>query len=110
MAADRLKKYAGKLKNFRKLSQKNRKKFLKKYLNDGEFLKCICECAKNILNGVVPLSVTQKKSLRQRRNSVRRLASKKTSVKDKKRIIQRGGFLSALISPILSILGGLLTR
>jgi hypothetical protein len=32
---------------------------------------------------------------------------KKTSLKKKRKILQKGGFLGALIPPILSVLGGL---
>ena len=41
-------------------------------------------------------------------NKLRELVLKKTPKKKKIDIIQTGGFLGALITPILSILGGLL--
>jgi len=39
---------------------------------------------------------------------VRALALKKTSLKKKRRILQKGRFLGALIAPVLSVLGSLL--
>jgi hypothetical protein len=38
---------------------------------------------------------------------LRRLALKKTPLKEKKILIQSGGFLGALLGPIISILGNL---
>ena len=73
-----------------------------------EFLDCVCECVKNVLKGNVPRSSSQKQNLSRHRKQLRKLSSKKTLKKKKIEIIQRGGFLGALITPILSILGGLL--
>jgi len=39
---------------------------------------------------------------------LRALSIKKTSVRKKRRIIQKGGFLGAILTPVLSLLGGLL--
>ena len=38
---------------------------------------------------------------------MRVLASKKTSLKKKRRIMQKGGFLGALLPPVLGVLGSL---
>jgi len=72
-----------------------------------DFVACICECAKNLLLGNVPLTASQKATLRRRYNNLRELALKKTTKKKRKQIIQSGGFLGALLGPIISVLGSL---
>jgi hypothetical protein len=75
---------------------------------DRKMIDCLCECAKNILKGNVPLTASQKKKLRRERNNLRLLALKKTSSSKKKKILQKGGFLSAILGPALSVLGSIL--
>ena len=98
--------YAGTLKKLNKYSDKEKKKWLKIHL-DKNFVHCVCECAKNILKGNVPLSKGQKIKLKQRRSKLRQLVKRKVSLKKKKAIIQSGGFLGAILGPIVSILSGL---
>jgi len=77
-----------------------------KILNNAspELLKCICECAQNTLNKNVTLSDAQLKRLAPHKRIVRELASRKISLKNKKRRIvkQKGGFLLPLLKPILT--------
>jgi len=63
--------------------------------------------AKNVLKGNVPLSHAQKDALRRRRKTLHKLTLKTVSQKKKKKLIQSGGFLGALLGPIVSILGNL---
>ena len=72
---------------------------------DRSMIDCFCECAKNILKGNVPLTKRQTRALRREREGLRLLALKRTSLNKKKKILQKGGFLSALLTPALSILG-----
>jgi hypothetical protein len=104
----RLKKFAPLIKQLHKSTPAKRKKLLREQLNKKEFVHCVCECAKNLLKGKVPLSPSQKRSLRKKRNSLHRLAQRRVSLREKKKIIQKGGFLGALLGPIASVLGGLL--
>lgn len=107
MTANRLKRHAHKLVHYHKLKSGSRKKqFLNQTLTDPDFVKCLCDCAKNILGGRVPLSAKQLADLKKRKSTVRQLIHAKTSIAKKKKIIQTGGFLGALLSPIISILGG----
>ena len=69
------------------------------------FIDCVSECAINILKGNVPLTNAQMSKLRPRKQDLRALSVKKTK---KRKIIQKGGFLSALLAPALSVLAGLL--
>ena len=102
----RLRHYAPVLRQLAKTSQKNRKKIIKKL--PKEFTICMSEICRNILKGNVPLSRAQLARLRHHRKIVKKIALKKTTLKQKKKLIQKGGFLGAILTPILSILGGLL--
>jgi hypothetical protein len=103
----RLEKYARHLKALRRASHKNRKSLLRQHIKDAEFVKCLCECSKNILHGHVALTTSQKKALNKRKQALRQLASKKISMSKRRQIIQSGGFLGALLGPIISVLGGI---
>ena len=82
---------------------KKRRDIIRKCDND---LTCsLSECCLNVLKGNVRLTTAQKVKLRRHKNNLRKLSTKKTFVKAKKKILQRGGFLVALVSPILSVLG-----
>ena len=73
-------------------------------------ITAICECALNLLKGVVPLTPRQKRHLARYKTHLRVLANKKVSSKRKKQYIsQKGGsLLTALLPPILSVLGSIL--
>lgn len=101
-----LEKYAPYLRLLLKSSSKIRSKLAKKNCS-AEFVKCLCECAKNILVGNVSLSPKHKRRLRLHKESLRKLSLKKTPLYKKKKIIQKGGFLGAILGPIIKVLGGL---
>ena len=67
---------------------------------DRELITCLCECAQNILNGNVPMTKNYLKHLQRYRSDVRTLAKKRTPKHSKKKILQKGGFLPALLAPI----------
>ncbi len=94
------------LKRLNKLGEKAKRDYVKKCNRD--FLDCVSECAKNVIKGNVPLKPNQLQRLRRERNNVRALALKKTSLKKKRHILQKGGFLGALLPPVLHLLSGLL--
>ena len=72
----------------------------------------IVDCAKMIINRKVPLSQTQLQKVLSLAQDIKRFVSSKTSNDVRKRTLQKGGFLGALIGPVLSLipqlLGGLL--
>ena len=74
-----------------------------------DLVECLCECALNILHGNVPLTSQQKRNLRCHKNTLRSLGSRTVSLTEKKKklVNQKGGFISALAVPVLSILGEL---
>lgn len=71
---------------------------------------CLCDCAHNFLNGNIPLSDKDIKKLLRHQDIIRYLASKKReNINNKKKlIIQSGGFLPILLSPLLGLAGSLL--
>jgi len=105
--SQRLRRNASLLKALHKASPAVRKRLLCTYCSP-DFIECMCECVRNIKEGNVPLTTDQKKALRRKRRELRELLLKKTSPAKKKKLIQSGGFLGALLSPIISVLGGLL--
>jgi len=101
-----LKKFTPYLRLLHKSTPKARSSLTKQHCSP-EFIKCICECVKNVLVGNVALSPEHKRRLKRHKRSLRRLVLKKTPLTEKKRIVQSGGFLGALLGPIVKILGGL---
>ena len=73
-----------------------------------DLINALSECSLNILKGNVRLSPAQKKQLSRYKQSLRTLARKGVSVKRRKQILQKGGFIGALLKPGLGVLGGLL--
>jgi len=79
--------------------------------SSNSFTKCLCEICLNILKGSIPLSAVQKKHLKRYRSTLHLLANKKQSLLRKKReIIQKGGILPLILTPILSIAAELLEK
>ena len=101
-----MRKYLPTLKRIQKLGDRAKRKLIKEC--DKSLIDCFCECSKNILKGNVPLKETQLKKLRREKKNLRSLALKRTSLSKKRKILQKGGFIGALLPPILSITGGLL--
>ena len=76
-----------------------------------ELITCLCECALNVLNGNIHLKPSEKKRLIKYKRYIRVLSDKKIGVQKKKKVLrQKGGFLGALLTPILGALGGLLFK
>ncbi len=66
---------------------------------DKETLHCICECAKNVLKGNLPVSEAQFQELHRHKKNLRELIKKKTSLTKKWRIVQTGGFIGEILAP-----------
>src|ERR1700729_3228422 len=75
-----------------------------------QLVQTLCECCHNVLKGNVPLTAVQKRRLRRHKNTLRELTKKKLSVKRRKQILQQGGFLAALLAPVIAGMGSLLVR
>jgi len=70
-------------------------------------MDCFSECAMNILKRHVPLSNSQFTRLKREKTHVRALGSKRTSLKTKRSIVQKG-FIQALLMPAIDTLGSAL--
>ena len=104
-----MKRYLPTLRRIHRMGEKAKRDFVEKC--DRQVIDCVSECAKNVLKGNnVPLTNAQMSKLRPRREDLRALSVKKTSLTKKRKIIQKGGFLSALLAPALSVLAGLLLK
>jgi len=94
------------LKHLSKLSERQKKNYIK--TADKSLVQSICECCINILNGQVPLTASQKARLKRNKRSLRSLILSKTAIGKKRKILQKGGFLSAILSAALPIVGSLI--
>lgn len=70
-----------------------------------DLILSLVECVTNIIRGNVKLTPSQLTQLRPYENQLKRFVRKKTSQKERKAILQRGGFLGTIIKPILTFLG-----
>jgi len=104
----RVRKYLPVLKRIAKLGDKAKRDYVRKC--DKDFLVCVSECAKNVLKGNVPLTNRQKTRLHRSRNDLRAMSVRKTPLRKKRRILQKGGFLTALLPPLLAILSSALAE
>ena len=76
---------------------------------DKDLLDTLCECSLNILKGNVPLTGSQKRQLSRHKQTLRLLVGgRRRSVKNKRRLLQKGGFLGTLLRAVTGVLGSLL--
>jgi hypothetical protein len=106
--ARRLRANLDELKVLKKAKPKLRKNIIKAAEND--LITCLAECSHNVLNGNIQLSNKDKTALKKHQKALRELAKRKLSTSKRRRIlIQKGGFLPALLGPILTVATTLLT-
>ena len=60
-------------------------------------LKAISELSLNMLNGVVKLTPARKRRLKKYKNIMQKISEKKVKIADRRKLIQRGGFVSELL-------------
>lgn len=87
-----------------------REKMLKK-LDEGT-VQAICDCAKGVLKGEIPINYIEKDNLEKHKEILRSLREPTNSIKDKKDIIvQNGGnFLLSLIPTVIGALAALFQK
>lgn len=105
MAPVKLRKYAHHLQCLKTSSPAAVKAIIK--TADKGLVDCICEVGLNVLKGNVSVTPTQKRRLARHKGDLRRITKKGVSVQSKKRILQKGGFLGALLTPLATILGSI---
>ena len=102
MGIDNLKKHIPQLKELQKANDKQRKTLLAGAKTS--LLKCLCECCLNIVKGNVKINKSQCDQLSPYAKTIRALARKREPFyKRRKLLIQKGGFLPALLAPILAL-------
>jgi ABC-type methionine transport system ATPase subunit len=109
MVAKRLQRNLELLKLLKKCRTKSQRNMILKHA-DKDFIKCLCDCAINILQGNIKMSRQCQSNLKRHRECIRNFVAKKTGGLDKKRefLVQKGGFLPALLAPIIGLAGGLI--
>ncbi|MCP4364286.1 MAG: hypothetical protein GY800_03185 [Planctomycetes bacterium] len=103
----RIKKYLEILKILKKATPEQRKALLK--VADPDLILCLCECVDNILRGNIKLPKKKKDELAKYIKVLRKIQDR-TIPKERKRalLVQNGGFLPALLAPIIAIAGSLI--
>ena len=101
-----IKHYVPVFKTLKAARAKKRKEILK--TADKGLINAIGESARNCLKGNVPLNRKQFTCLKKHRHSLRKIASKRTSLKTRKQLIQNGGFLAALLGPVIKAVSSIL--
>jgi len=96
------------LKKITRMGDRARRRYVKNC--DKALMDCFGECAKNVLKGNVPLSDRQFSRLKREKTDVRALASRRTSLRKKRSIVQKGGFIGALLMPAIATLGSILLK
>ena len=86
------------------LLAKSRPAAAKKILKSASstVIRAIAELALNCLNGVIPLSSCAKNKMKKYKSNMRHIAGK-SNLSSKRRVIQRGGFLGALLGAALPL-------
>ncbi len=110
--SERLRAIHKELTKLKKLGPNARKKFFKTCSKDC--IVKVCECIKNVLNSNLKIKSSHLKKLSRHKHTLRSLALKSTSLAKRKQLLQRGGFIGALLPAIIpavaSLLGGLFSR
>jgi len=107
--ASRLKKNIGLLNQVYKAKPKLRKAILESA--DKDAIQCLCECCYNILNGNIPLSPKHKRQAGRFRKELRFLGVKGGALKKKQTLLaQKGGLVTAILAPLLSVAATLLAE
>jgi len=104
--ADRVQQLLPELKKLNRLKPAHRKKFIK--CCSSSFISHLCEALRNLLKGNVPISHGHLKSLNRHKQLLRKLTLKRTSLTNRKQILQRGGFLGFLLKPLIAGLASLI--
>lgn len=76
-----------------------------------DILRTVCECAKNELHFGIPLKEAEKKRLKRYKKQTLYLVDPKKSLQSKKKkLVQSGGFLGALLGPALMVIPELISK
>ncbi len=88
-------------------SQRRRKEIAKQASKD--LVNAFSEGALNVVKGKVPLSKKRYNSLKRYKKQLETLSSRRSSLKSRKAVLQRGGFLGLLASVLVPTIASLIT-
>lgn len=106
MPSQRIKRNRAVLEMLNKLSHNVTRNIIPHLTRDT--ILALVECAKNIISQNVKISDSQLAYMRRNEKEVKEFVKAKTGTTRRKKILQKGGFLGAILGPIANILGGLL--
>ena len=90
-------------------TKRERSNLLKNF--DNCVITAIAEISKNCLLGNIPLSKCNYNKIKKYKNDIRKIASKRTTLKKRRNlIVQKGGFLNILIPTVLSLLANVIEK
>ena len=75
---------------------------------DRNLIHLFTEILFNIDRGNIPLNSSQLKTVKKFNKAAKLILKRSTSIESKKRLLQKGGFIPALIAPIIGFLGSLI--
>lgn len=97
-----VKRYSSKLNSLKSAKKKEREEIIR--CASDTFIKVLCECCLNVLNGVVELTPNEKRTLTKYREIIRTLGKSKLAIKSRKKILfQKGGFIPTLVTSVLKL-------
>ena len=99
MVSSRLRKYAPLL----RWMLRGKRSVVKAIINesDRDVINVFCECAHNIVNGNATLNPSQRRQLKRHKRSILLLLNRSASLRKKKKALQTGGFVGALLGAVL---------
>ena len=104
----KLKKYSSHLKVLARSKPRVCKLMVKEA--DAGLFNCLCECAYNILKGNVRVNASQLKSLSRYKKELRALVNCRKKLLYKRKVLQKGGFIGALLKPLAGIAAPLVAK
>lgn len=104
MSSERIRKILSQLKRLNRF--KDKRKYMKTCC--APFVDCMCECIRNLLKGRVPIKPKHLKALKRYKSFLRKVSLKKTPRKERRRILQKGGFIGAILPTLVAGLSALL--
>ena len=96
--------------SFIKLLIQAKPRMIKQYVKHAskDQISCLLDCCLNVLKGNVHVTPCQMRNLRRHKNNLLTVVKKKTADKKRRAISQKGGFLGAILKPVVQTVGALL--
>ena len=97
----RVRKHAHELETLAKAKREKRNRLVREATT--ELIFTLVDLAKMVIRGDITLTPHQLSTVRRYKADFKKLVSKSTGVKGKRNVIQKGGFLPALLGPVLKL-------